>query len=133
VRRFRWIGIEDLAVAGMARTRLAKSVMDAAMAEVGRQLAYKAPLAGGNLVAADRWFPSSRRCHVCHLVNGGLRLGGRTWTCEGCRTTHDRDDNASQNLKQMAAAHAVTACCPGSSGPLGDEPSGWAGMGRMVL
>jgi len=42
---------------------------------------------------------------------------------------HDRDDNAAENLRQMAAAYAVTACRQGSSGrepsptklPLGQE------------
>lgn len=116
VERYRWIGIETLSIKGMARTRLAKSVMDAALAEVGRQFDYKAPLAGSNVIRADRFFPSSKTCHVCGQINHELRLGDRQWTCTSCGTVHDRDDNAAQNLKQMAAAHAVTACCPGSAG-----------------
>lgn len=117
VRRFRRIGIEDLCISGMARTRLAKSVLDAAMAEIGRQLGYKAPLAGSILVVADRWFPSSKRCHVCGTIRADLKLGDRHWTCRVCGAEHDRDDNAAENLKQLAAAHAVTARCPESAGP----------------
>jgi len=136
VRNFQWIGIEDLAIKGMARTRLAKSVMDAAMAEVGRQLGYKAPLAGSTVIVADRWFPSSKLCSVCGLVYTDLVLGERTWVCKGCGTEHDRDDNAAENLKQLAVAHTVTACCPGSAGvlldaklPVGQESSSCVNYG----
>lgn len=132
VRRFRWIGIEDLNVAGMAKNhRLAKSVMDAAMAEVRRQLEYKAPLAGSTVVIADRWFPSSKTCSACGVVLDVLPLNCRRWTC-ACGAEHDRDVNAAKNLEALAAAQTVAACCQGSSGvsrktgvklPLGQESS----------
>ncbi len=117
VRRFRWIGVEDLNVAGMMHSRLAKSVADAAMGEVLRQLRYKVKLAGAALVAADRFYPSSKTCSACGAVYAGLTLGERRWTCDGCGAEHDRDENAAKNLEAMAAAHAVTACCHGSAGP----------------
>ena len=117
VREFRWIGIEDLNVQGMAANRcLAKSVMDAAMGEVGRQLDYKAPLAGSTVVRADRWYASSKTCSACGVVYDDLSLDERRWTCDACGTEHDRDDNASKNLKRMAEAHSATARCPGSAG-----------------
>lgn len=118
IQKFRTIGIEDLCVKGMARTRLAKSVMDAAMAEVRRQLTYKAPLAGSAVVIADRWFPSSKTCSACGVVVGALPLSTRQWTCEACSAVHDRDVNAAINLRNMAAACAATAQCQGSSGVL---------------
>lgn len=115
VRRFRVIGIEDLAVAGMAQgLRLAKSVSDAGLAEVRRQLAYKAPLAGCELVVADRFYPSSKTCSACGRVRESLPLKVRRWTCE-CGAEHDRDENAARNLMNLAAAHAVTACRPGGA------------------
>ncbi len=118
VQRFRTIGVEDLSIKGMARgLRLGKSVMDAGMAEVIRQIDYKAELAGCVVVKADRWFPSSKTCHVCGIVRDSLPLGIRQWTCE-CGAEHDRDVNAAINLREMAAARAVTTCCPGSAGPL---------------
>lgn len=138
VRRFRWISIEDLNVAGMARTRLAKSVMDAAMSEVGRQLAYKAPLAGSTVVVADRWFPSSKTCSACGVVYADLTLGERHWTCDGCGAEHDRDENAAKNLELLAAAQAVTACRHRSAGaglstdvklPFGQESSSVVNLG----
>lgn len=116
VQRFRWIGVEDLNVKGMAANhRLAKSVMDAALFEVGRQLSYKAALAGATVVQADRWFASSKTCSTCGLIYRALSLGERRWVCE-CGAEHDRDENAANNLKNLAAAYAVTACCPESAG-----------------
>jgi len=116
VNDYRWIGVEDLNVKGMTQNRcLAKSVMDAAMSEVTKQLAYKAPLAGSEVVKVDRWYPSSKTCSACGVVYDDLVLGERRWTCVDCGAEHDRDENAAENLRQMAAAHAVTACCPGGS------------------
>lgn len=116
VRRFRWIGIENLNISGMVRTRLAKSVIDAAMAEVHRQLIYKASLAGGVVVQADRFYPSSKTCCACGVVRDSLSLSVRHWICDGCGIEHDRDENAAKNLQSLAAAYAVTACRHGSSG-----------------
>ena len=48
----------------------------------------------------DRFFPSSKRCHVCHRVNAGLQLSDREWTCAGCGTVHQRDRNAAKNIEQ---------------------------------
>jgi putative transposase len=132
VRRFRLIGVEDLNVQGMASNgRLAKSVMDAAMGEVLRQLAYKAPLAGSTVVRADRWFPSSKTCHACGLVRDSLPLGTRRWTCE-CGAEHDRDENAAENLRTVALTGI--AYCPSSSGVLRDAklPVGWESSSQTV-
>lgn len=102
VRRFGVIGVEDLNVKGMARGRLAKSVSDAALAQVFRQLDYKAPLAGSVVVKADRWFPSSKTCSSCGVVRDEMPLGVRCWTCDACGAEHDRDENAAKNLRTVA-------------------------------
>ena len=47
----------------------------------------------------DRFFPSSKRCAVCGQRNNDLQLSERTWTCP-CGVTHDRDVNASVNIKE---------------------------------
>jgi putative transposase len=55
--------IEDLNVVGMmANRRLARSLGDASWAELARQLTYKAQWRDGQIVVADRWYPSSMRC-----------------------------------------------------------------------
>jgi transposase len=67
----------------------------------------------GRPVVADRFFPSSKRCHACGKINHALELE-RNWTCS-CGTYHDRDFNAAMNLKlfpmlETAARLAVSAC-----------------------
>jgi putative transposase len=121
--------IEDLSVKGLARTKLAKSVLDAAMGEFRRQLSYKTSRQRVLLLVAHRFFPSSKRCHCCHAIHAGLTLKDRRWTCPQCGTPHDRDRNAAINLWQeglrlLAGGH------PDSQNAQGDPVSpGTAGQG----
>jgi putative transposase len=111
------IGIESLNVRGMMKNRkLARAIADIGMYEASRQFDYKAALYGCQIFEADRWFPSSKTCHVCEHVLDELNLSVRQWDCPKCGTTHDRDGNASMNLKNLAASYAVTACGIGSAG-----------------
>ena len=68
VRENQLIAVEDLAVSGLARTRLARSVHDAGWSTFVGMLAYKAQRAGRTFVKVDRWFPSTRACSVCGAV-----------------------------------------------------------------
>lgn len=112
------VGIEDLHVKGMLRNhRLAGALSDAGMAEFLRQVEYKVKWAGGIVVKADRWYPSSKTCSECGYVIEKLPLSVREWLCPECGVVHDRDINAAINLKNMAASSAVTACRLGSAGP----------------
>lgn len=111
VSGFTDVGIEDLNVKGMlANHKLARHIADQAFYEFRRQLAYKAVVAGTRVHVADRFFPSSKRCNSCGAVNKELKLSDRIWTCSDCGTVHDRDGNAANNLKDLAAGLAVTAC-----------------------
>jgi len=60
-------------------------------------LEYKAAWYGRELVAVDRWFPSSKLCSACGTVRGEMPLGVREWVCV-CGATHDRDVNAAKNI-----------------------------------
>jgi putative transposase len=92
--------VEDLNVAGMLKNRkLARHIADAGFGEIRRQLDYKTQWNGGQLVTADRWFPSSKTCSACGLVKPKLSLQVRTFTCQHCGLTLDRDHNAAINLK----------------------------------
>lgn len=113
VVKYDGICIEDLNVAALAKTKLrghAKSWNDVANGEFRRQLEYKAIWNRTHVAVIDRWYPSSKTCHVCGAVNAALTLSDRNWTCE-CGAHHDRDLNASRNirtegLKILAAGNA---------------------------
>ncbi len=95
--------IEDLHVAGMVKNhRLAQAISDAGFGEFRRQLTYKAAQRGIALVVADRFYPSSKRCHECRQHNPNLTLNQREWVCPGCGCVLDRDLNAARNLAALA-------------------------------
>ena len=103
------IGVEDLAVKGLARTRLAKSVHDAGWAQFVAMLEYKAVRYGRTLVRIGRFEPTSQVCSACGAKDGPKPLHIRTWTCAACGAVHDRDHNAAKNVR-TAAGLAVAAC-----------------------
>jgi putative transposase len=132
-RAYALIGLEDLNAKGMlANHSLAQAVSDASFFEVKRQLLYKSEAAGGYVQLVDRWFPSSKTCHVCGWVKEDLTLADRVWTCEQCGTTHARDLNAAIMVERealrlrtdapvVASSGHKFACGVGSSGSLGGE------------
>jgi putative transposase len=99
VEHFGTVCVEDLGLPGLCQTHLAKSFHDAGIGEAIRQLEYKQAWRGGVLQKVGRFFPSTKRCHVCGLVNAALTLADRTWRCDGCGTVHDRDLNAALNIE----------------------------------
>ncbi|MGM9384324.1 RNA-guided endonuclease InsQ/TnpB family protein [Streptomyces antibioticus] len=103
------IAVEDLSVAGLARTRLAKSIHDAGWSSFVGMLEYKAKRYGRTFVRIGRFEPTSQTCHVCGALDGPKPLRVREWTCQICGTLHDRDVNAAINVR-TAAGLAVSAC-----------------------
>ena len=105
--------VENLAVSGLARTRLAKSVHDAGWSAFVRMLEYKAAKHGRTFTRVDRAFPSSQVCSGCGFRDGPKPLHVRQWTCGACGTVHDRDHNAARNIlvegrRIVAAGRAET-------------------------
>ncbi|MGW0630812.1 IS607 family element RNA-guided endonuclease TnpB [Streptomyces sp. NPDC002758] len=108
--------VEDLNVAGMLKNRrLARRIADAGFGEIRRQPTYKTKRNGCRIVAADRFFPSSKTCSGCGAVKAKLPLHVRTYACDVCGLVIDRDANAAHNLAALAAA-AVTG-----TGVAGDQ------------
>ena len=115
------IVVEDLNVAGMVRNhRLARHIAGLGMAELRRQLDYKATDAGVRLVVADRWYPSSKTCSACGAVRAKLTLAQREFVCENCGTRIDRDRGAAHNLAALADEAASEPSC----GRTENEPAG---------
>jgi putative transposase len=112
-RRYETVVIEDLNVAGMTRNRrLARAIADQGFGAARRMLAYKTSWNGGQLLVAGRFYPSSKTCSGCGAVKTKLSLSDRTYRCQTCGLTDDRDVNAARNLLTLAASGAerINAC-----------------------
>lgn len=91
--------IEDLNMRAMAQgLHLAKSTNDNGYGMLKTFLAYKLKEQGKQLVVIDKWYPSSKMCHVCGTTNDQLTLADRIWICS-CGAVLDRDINAAINIK----------------------------------
>jgi putative transposase len=105
-RRHSVVVVEDLAVANMLRNHhLAAAISDQGWGELRRQLAYKTSRHGGQLVVADRFYPSTKTCSSCGAVKAKLPLSMRTYTCGTCGLVLDRDVNAAANLAAWGERH----------------------------
>lgn len=111
VKKYDRIIIETLRPANMVKNRkLSQAVSDVSFGEISRQLAYKAQWAGKELVKADQWFASSKTCSKCGNKKEILKLSDRTYHCDNCGLSVDRDLNAAINL----ANYSPTSKCEGS-------------------
>jgi len=95
--------------------RLARKIADAGFGEIRRQVGYKAGWAGGTVITASRWFPSSKTCSDCGAVKAKLPLHIRVFDCDECALVMDRDENTARNLA------AVAATCTTGTGVAGDQ------------
>lgn len=125
--------VEDLAVNGLARTRLAKSVHDAGWSRFVAMLEYKATKHGRYFARIDRFAPTSQVCSACGAKDGPKPLHIREWTCAACNTVHDRDINAARNILAAGRADRLNASLsadktgtkvPAQRGEAGSYPDG---------
>jgi putative transposase len=129
IRENQAVHVEDLSIAGLGRTRLAKSVHDAGWGQFLRVLAEKAARYIRAVTKVDRGFPSTQLCSVCGVLGGKKPLNVREWRC-GCGAIHDRDENAARNI--LAAGLAATACGDGVSPDASPAVVGEAGTRRSA-
>lgn len=94
--------IEDLDMKGMSRSlHFGMSVHDNGWGMFTTLLQYKLEDMGKRLVKVDRWFASTQICHVCGYKNADTKNMSITrWECPKCHEVHDRDYNASINIKK---------------------------------
>ncbi|WP_240467244.1 RNA-guided endonuclease InsQ/TnpB family protein [Streptomyces salinarius] len=124
IRDSQAVYVEDLAVSGLGRTGLAKSVHDAGWSAFVGMLKYKAVKCGRTFVKVGRFFPSSQVCSVCGFRDGPKPLHVREWACTACGAVHDRDHNAARNVlsegrRIVAAGRAETQNASWSAGKTG--------------
>jgi putative transposase len=100
VREFDYIAVGNVAAAGLARTSMAKSVLDAGWSSFRDMLRYKAIAHGAWYEEVDEKF-TTQTCSACGARGGPQGREGlvvRAWVCGSCGAVHDRDTNAALNL-----------------------------------
>jgi IS605 OrfB family transposase len=103
---YRLIVVEDLNVRGLARTRLAKSILDAGWSTFLTILTDKAASAGGQVIRINPRF-TTQTCSNCgELVPKSLSV--RTHICPSCGYVADRDENAAINMLRAGAPPSGT-------------------------
>lgn len=101
--RFDTICMEDLQVKNMVKNhKLASAISDVGWGMFRTFIQYKADWKGKNVLLVGKFCPSSKTCNVCGNINKSLTLAEREWTCSVCGAVHDRDKNASTNIKVIA-------------------------------
>lgn len=108
VREFDYIAVGNVNAAGLAKTSMAKSVLDAGWSSFRSKLAYKAVKHGAWFEEVNERF-TSQICSDCGCLpdsrpKGIAGLGIREWTCTECGAPHDRDVNAAKNILQRGHA-----------------------------
>ena len=104
---------EDLAVSGLMRTKLARSIADAGWSQLIRCIKEKAAQYGRTFARIGRFEPTSQVCSACGVKDGPKPLSVRAWTCAACGTVHDRDVNAAKNILAAGRADKSNACGAG--------------------
>ena len=100
VKNHDYIVLETLKTKNLMKNRkLAKSIADVGWSMFINMLQYKSKRFGKAVVQIDQWFPSSQICSHCNHQDGKKGLSIREWTCSNCHVKHDRDINATINIK----------------------------------
>lgn len=122
VRKHDWIAHENLNINGLAKTRLAKSVLDAGWSSLLEKLRSKAADAGRTVVGVDPAY-TSQDCHLCGYREKHA-LSVREFTCKGCGEHLNRDVNAAKNIlawsmPSWTQGGSVERACPEKPRPSG--------------
>ena len=92
------IYIEDLNIRGMIKNKThAKAISQQGWGQFSAMLKYKAKWYGKKIVEVDRYYPSSKLCNECKSYNAHVKRQD-VWECANCGKSHQRDDNATENL-----------------------------------
>ena len=81
-----------------SRTNLNRNLSDVSFGMFKSLLTYKSDWNNKTLIKVNKYYPSSKTCHICGYKKTSLTLSEREWTCPICHTTHNRDLNAAINI-----------------------------------
>jgi len=117
------IGFEDLNVKGLARTRMAKSILDAGWSEFLDILICKAANAG-KLAMAVNPNGTTQNCSNCG-TRVPKQIQDRWHSCPVCGLELDRDVNAAINVKNLAVGRTVNKaqCASDAIAGLAEKPT----------
>ncbi len=100
------IVLEDLNVLGMVKNRkLARVISLQGWREFRVFCEDKSEKLNRDFRVISRWEPTSQTCSCCGYRWGKIDLSVRSVLCLNCNTQHDRDENASQNIKMVGMGH----------------------------
>lgn len=103
------IFVGNVSGAQLAKTKMAKSVLDAGWSRFRTMLEYKAIRRQAEFKVVNEAY-TSVTCSSCNGRTGPSGLGElriREWTCGTCGSVHDRDINAAKNI--LALGHQSLA------------------------
>lgn len=96
------VALETLNVKGLARTCMAKSLLDANWTRIIDRIQQLGVQYGRTVKRIDRWYPSSQICSQCGHRDGKKPLDVRIWECPKCGVLLGRDWNAALNILDAA-------------------------------
>lgn len=111
VRSHGLLFIGNVNASQLAKTKMAKSVLDAGWSAFRDMLQYKSDTAGVWFEEVDERY-STQTCSCCNARTGPTGLDGlnvRAWTCSVCQAKHDRDVNAAKNILRWGLARMEKA------------------------
>jgi IS605 OrfB family transposase len=112
IDQYGYIVVGDVSSPKLAKTRMAKSVLDSGWGTLKRMLQYKGEHAGRTVaVVSER--NTTRVCSFCGSLSGPTgqdMLGVRHWDCPECGAGHDRDENAARNILFAGLRMRATVC-----------------------
>jgi putative transposase len=110
VKNYGTIVVENLQIKNMVQNhKLARDINDCAWGKFFEILTFKAEEAG-RLVLKENPRNTSKKCSECGAINKELKLSDRIWVCQSCGSLHDRDENASKNIKRLGQSHQTLTC-----------------------
>ena len=86
---------------------LSKAASDASLGAFKQYIQWEAIKCGHLVIECGRFDATSKTCHNCSYYYKDLTLKDRSWTCPGCNTVLDRDDNAAINIRHMALLKTI--------------------------